>query len=106
MRYLALYRAADFRDNHELRPGELDALRRWCGDMEARGITLTGSPLRPAQEAATVRARRVAGLTPAGEPGPLRIRSCWCQERGPRALGASIAAGPRTRGRLRSQSQG
>jgi len=55
MRYLVLYRAADFRDDYELRPGELDALRRWCGDMEARGITLMGSPLRPAQEAATVR---------------------------------------------------
>lgn len=55
MRYLVLFRAADFRDDYELRPGELDAVRRWCEDMEARGIALTGSPLRPAQEAATVR---------------------------------------------------
>jgi hypothetical protein len=57
MRYLVLFRAADFRDDYELRPGERDALRRWCADMEARGITLTGKPLRPAREAATVQVK-------------------------------------------------
>lgn len=57
MRYLVLYRAADFCDDYELRPGELDSLRRWCEDMEARGITLTGSPLGPAREATTVQVK-------------------------------------------------
>jgi hypothetical protein len=57
MRYLVLYRAADFCDDYQLRPGELDALRRWCEDVEARGISLTGSPLRPAREAATVQVK-------------------------------------------------
>jgi hypothetical protein len=55
MRYLVLFRAADFRDDYELRPGELDAVRRWCDEMEERGMTLTGSPLHPAREGATVR---------------------------------------------------
>jgi hypothetical protein len=54
MRYLVLFRAADFADDYELRPGERDALRRWCEDMAARGITLTGKPLRPARESTTV----------------------------------------------------
>jgi hypothetical protein len=57
MRYLVLYRAADFSDDYQLRPGELDALRRWCDDIAARGITLTGSPLRPAREATTVQVK-------------------------------------------------
>jgi hypothetical protein len=55
MRYLALFRAADFGEDYQPRPGELDAVRRWCDEMEARGITLTGRPLHPAREAAVVR---------------------------------------------------
>jgi len=57
MRYLVLYRAADFGDDYQLRPGELDALRRWCDDMAARGITLTGSPLAAARKATTVQVK-------------------------------------------------
>ncbi len=57
MRYLALFRAADFCDDYQVRPGEMDAVRRWCEDMEARGITLTGRPLHPARDAATVRVK-------------------------------------------------
>jgi hypothetical protein len=57
MRYLVLFRAADFRDDYEPRPGELNAVRRWCEEMEARGMTLTGSPLHPARDAATVRVK-------------------------------------------------
>jgi hypothetical protein len=57
MRYLVLYRAADFSGDYQLRPGELDALRQWCDDMAARGITLAGSPLAAAQEATTVQVK-------------------------------------------------
>lgn len=35
----------------------MDAVRRWCEDMEARGITLTGRPLHPARDAVTVQVK-------------------------------------------------
>jgi len=57
MSYLALFRAEAYRDKYEAPPGELDAVRRWRDDLQARGMELVGQPLRPAQEGATVRIR-------------------------------------------------
>ena len=57
MRYLVLFRAGDFRGDYEPRPGEPEAVGRWCDEVQAHGITLTGSPLRPARDAVTVRVK-------------------------------------------------
>ena len=62
MRYLLLFRAADFRGDYQLRPGEQEAIDRWCAEVTGRGGTITGRPLRPAAEAASVRASDDGGV--------------------------------------------
>ena len=57
MSYLALFRAEAYRDKYEAGPEELDAVRRWRDDLQARGMKLTGQPLHPAREGTTVRLR-------------------------------------------------
>jgi hypothetical protein len=57
MSYLALFRAQAYRDEYEPQPGELDAVRQWREDLQARGMEPTGWPLRPALEGTMVRVR-------------------------------------------------
>jgi hypothetical protein len=57
VKFLMLLYSADYVDSYEPAPSELAEVGRWCEDLNARGVRLTGGALRPAGQAVSVQWR-------------------------------------------------